>query len=95
MQSHFENHNRQNHLQLRGWVGWVDHNDLIRCEVSGEAPLFQTATSSNVMIVVGRRKTQNKKDMLFFSNELKGSCVLHVFANSVRSQTSLRKIMVK
>ena len=26
-----------------------------RCEVSGEAPLFQTATSSNVMIVVGRK----------------------------------------
>jgi len=25
---------------------------MFRCEVSGEAPLFQTATSSNVMIVV-------------------------------------------
>ena len=43
----------------------VGHNDdLIRCEVSGEAPLFQTATSSNVMIVVGRRKS--KKNVVFF-----------------------------
>ena len=25
-----------------------------RCEVSGEAPLFQTATYSNLLIVVGK-----------------------------------------
>ena len=51
----------------------VGHNDdLIRCEVSGEAPLFQTATSSNVMIVVGRRKAQNKKNMFFFFKRSKG-----------------------
>ena len=98
-----------------------------RCEVSGEAPLFQTATSSNVMIVVGRkiqkdlkirkggenhtiktrrktptdfkirssrrRKTEEKKTEMCF--KLKGNCMLHVFTNSVRSQTSVRKIMVK
>ena len=30
-----------------------------RCEVSGEAPLFQTATSTNVLIVVGKKTNQN------------------------------------
>ena len=27
-----------------------------RCEVSGEAPLFQTATFTNILIVVGKKE---------------------------------------
>ena len=27
-----------------------------RCEVSGEAPLFQTATFTNILIVVGKEE---------------------------------------
>merc|ERR1719334_1745144 len=30
----------------------LDTSGMFRCEVSGEAPLFQTATSSNILIVV-------------------------------------------
>ena len=31
-----------------------------RCEVSGEAPLFQTATHTNVLIVVGQYKMSSR-----------------------------------
>ena len=46
----------ETHLVLRN----VDltTSGKFRCEVSGEAPLFQTATFTNILIVVGKKLYQ-------------------------------------
>ena len=49
-----------------------------RCEVSGEAPLFQTATHTNVLIVVGGCKYF----LIFFSNIFDNA---NIFDNDKRS----------
>ena len=47
---------RETHLVLQN----VDltTSGKFRCEVSGEAPLFQTATFTNILIVVGKKLYQ-------------------------------------
>ena len=40
-----------------------------RCEVSGEAPLFQTATHTNVLIVVGELTLMHKRSSSYICVE--------------------------